>query len=236
MKDDLDFKNFGLESLASLPVRRSLGQHIFAHLKQAILRGRISPGNRLVENRIAKDLGISRTPVREAFHKLEREGLLKQIPQGGYTVTGLTKEDIEDIFSIRSLLESYAAALAAKNHKKNELLALEEINREFQRCLEQNQLEKLPEINTEFHDILYALSGRPVLIKMISQLQAQIHRFRKIILTDKSNAEISIKFHKSLVTSLKQRDIEQVEQLLKKHILRGQRIVLKSLENKEGEF
>jgi DNA-binding GntR family transcriptional regulator len=174
--------------------------------------------------------------VREAFHKLEREGLIKQIPQGGYTVTGLTKEDIEDIFGIRSLLESYAAVLAAKNHKENDLLPLEEKNREFQRCLDQNQLEKLPEINTEFHDILYALSGRPLLFKMISQLQAQIYRFRKIILIEKKNAGISIKLHKALVSALKRRDIVQVEQLLKKHILRGQKIVLKSLKNKEGEI
>jgi DNA-binding GntR family transcriptional regulator len=236
MKDELDLKSFDLEPLTSLPTRRSLGHHIFTHLKKAILRGDIPPGNRLVENRIAKDLGISRTPVREAFHKLEREGLIKLIPRGGYAVTGLTKEDIEDIFGIRSLLESYAAALTAKNHKENEVLLLEEKNKEFQRCLDQNELEKLPKINTEFHDLLYALSGRPLLIKMISQLQAQIYRFRKMILIEKKNAQISIKLHQALLNALKKRDAEQVERLLKKHILRGQKIVLKALKNKVGEF
>ena len=107
MKEKFDLKNVGFEPLASLPIRKSLGQHIFTHLKKAILKGDVSPGNRLIENKIAKDLEISRTPVREAFHKLEREGLIKQIPQGGYTVRGLTREDIEDLFGIRSLLESH---------------------------------------------------------------------------------------------------------------------------------
>lgn len=236
MKDDFDLKSVGFEPLSSLPIRKSLGQHIFAHLKKAILKGDISPGNRLIENRIAKDLKISRTPVREAFHKLEREGLIKQIPQGGYAVTGLTREDIEDLFGIRSLLESYAAGLAAKNHSPEDLELLEEKNRAFQRCLDQEQLGQLPKINTDFHDILYAMSGRPLLVKMISQIQAQIYRFRNLILNDKKNAEISLKLHLALVEALKVRDADQVEKLLKEHILRGQTFVLASLKNKKEVF
>lgn len=236
MKENLDLKSVGFEPLASLPIRKSLGQHIFTHLKKAILKGDISPGNRLIENKVAKELEISRTPVREAFHKLEREGLIKQIPQGGYAVRGLTKEDIEDLFGIRSLLESYAAGLAAKNHTPEDLLLLEEKNRAFQRCLDQNQLGQLSKINTEFHDILYSMSGRPLIIKMISQIQAQIYRFRNIILNDKKNAEISLKLHIVLLKALKTRDADQVEKLLKKHILRGRKFVLASLKNKKGEF
>jgi len=235
-KEDLDLESIGLEPLEFLPLRRSLGQHIFSHLKEAILRGDISPGNRLVENRLAKVLGISRTPVREAFHKLEREGLIRLTPQGGYTVTGLTKEDIEDIFGIRSLLESYAARLAATNHKKDDLRLLEEKNGEAEECLDQNQLENLPKINTEFHTILYALSGRPKLIEMINNLQAQTYRFRKIILIEKEHAEISIKTHRRLVKALKKRDADRAEALIRKHILRGQGIVLRALKNRKGEF
>ena len=236
MKENFDLKSVDFEPLASLPIRKSLGHHIFTHLKKAILKGDISPGSRLIENKIARDLEISRTPVREALHKLEREGLIKQIPQGGYAVTGLTREDIEDLFGIRSLLESYAAGLAAKNPAQEDLVLLEQKNREFQRCLDQDQLGRLSEINTEFHDILYSMSGRPLLIKMISQIQAQTYRFRNIILIDKKNAEISLKLHIALVKALKKRDTDQVEKLLKKHILRGRRFVLASLQDKKGEF
>jgi DNA-binding GntR family transcriptional regulator len=236
MENDMDFLSTGLQTIESLPVKTSIGQHIFSQLKEAILKGDITPGNRLVENKIAKASGISRTPVREAFHKLESEGLIKPIPQGGYVVTGLTKEEVEDIFGIRSLLESYAAGLAAKNHNESDLLALDEKNREAQKCLDENRLENLPKINTNFHDILYSMSGRPKLIEMIYNLQAQTYRFRKIILSEKKHAEISLKTHKELVRALKKRDAGRVETLIRKHILRGRGIVLKALENEKGEF
>jgi len=226
----------GLNSLNSLPLRVSLGEHIFSRLKEAILKGEIAPGKRMVENRLAKDLGVSRTPVREAFHKLEREGLTKLTPQGGYTVTGLTKEEIEDIFGIRSLLESYATGLAAINYDKGDLCQLEEKNSEALRCLNENQLADLPRINTEFHEILYSLAGRPKLIEMINNLQAQTYRFRHIILSEKKNAERSIKTHQALVRALKKRDANRSESIIKEHILRGQSIVMKALEDKKGEF
>ena len=235
-KKDSFLGQIGLDPLKSLPLRTSLGQHIFSYLKEAIIKGDIAPGNRLVENRLAKFLGISRTPVREAFHKLEREGFIKLTPQGGYAVTGLTKEEIEDIFGIRSLLESYATRMAAIRHEGDDLLPLKEKIEEFRDCLDRHQLRDLTKINTEFHDMLYALSKRPKLIEMINNLRDQIYRFRRIILSEEKHAEISHKTHRKLLTALKKRDADRVENLMRKHILNGQRIVLNALENKKGEF
>ncbi|UCF84776.1 MAG: GntR family transcriptional regulator [Desulfobacteraceae bacterium] len=235
-KKDSVLGQIGLDPLESLPLRRSLGQHIFSYLKEAIIKGDIAPGNRLVENRLAKLLGISRTPVREAFHKLEREGFIKLTLQGGYAVTGLTREEIEDIFGIRSLLESYAARLAAIRHEGDDLLPLKEKIEEFRECLDRHQLRDLTKINTEFHDILYTLSKRPKLIEMINNLRDQIYRFRRIILSEEKYAEISHKTHRKLFTALKKRDADRVENLMREHILDGQRIVLNALENKKGEF
>lgn len=232
----MDLKNMGLEPLESLPSRMSLGQHIFAHLKKAILRGDVPPGRRVVENRMAKALGISRTPVREAFHKLEREGLIRLTPQGGYVVTGLSKEDIEDIFGIRGVLESYAAGLAALHHNEADLLLLMRKNEEAERCLREEKLQELPRINTEFHEILHSMTGRPKLIEIINNLQAQVYRFRKIILCERKYAEVSLKAHRDLVTALKKRDSSRAEELIRNHILRGQRIVLTALEKEKGEF
>ena len=95
---DRDFK-----ALKSLPVRRSLGQTVFKNLKKAIVKGDLTPDSRVVESRVADALGISRTPVREAIHKLEREGLVRQGPKGGFFVAGLTPADIEETFGIRSV-------------------------------------------------------------------------------------------------------------------------------------
>lgn len=226
-------------ALASLGIpgrRKSLGQHVFENLKHAILRGDIPPGSRLVESRLAETMAISRTPVREAMHKLEREGLLQKLPNSGFTVTGLTREDIEETFGIRSVLESYAARLAAANHKDGELVPLEEKIEEYQACLDQGRLEDLPEINTQFHDMLYDLSRSPKLIKMVNDLRDQIYRFRKIILKAETGAKASNDDHRKMLKAMRKRDTDGVERLVKGHILRGKRMVLRELKNKSGAF
>jgi len=165
--------------------RKSLGEHVFENLRQAIIRGEVAPGTRLVESRIADALDISRTPVREAIHKLEREGLIEKLARGGFGVLGLTRNEIEETFGIRSVLESYAASLAALNYHKGELLALEEKINEYEKYLTKKAVRKfLPKINTEFHDLLYALSRSPKLIRMINHLRDQICRFRQILLKE----------------------------------------------------
>jgi len=216
----------GLESLKSLPAKKSLGQHVYEDLKQAIIRGEITPGNRIVENRVAEALGISRTPVREAIHKLEREGLLRQNPTGGFFVKGLSRADIEETFGIRSVLESYAARLAAIKHRQEELKPLEEKIREYQRCMDRKDMNALPRINTEFHDLLYTLSRSPRLIKMINDLKDRIFRFRLVILRVEKMAKISNNDHRLMLQSIRERDADGVERLVREHILRGQDVVL----------
>ena len=216
--------------LGTVPGRKSLGQHVFENLKQAIIRGEVAPGDRLVESRLADALDISRTPVREAIHKLEREGLLRKLPKGGFTVMNLSREDIEETFGIRCVLESYAARLAAQNYSEEELLPLEDKIEEFQRFLDKGQLDELPRINTEFHTLFYALSRSPKLIKMINDLRDQIYRFRKILLKMDKWAEVSNQDHRKILDAIRERDVNRVEKVVKQHIARGQRIVLNALE------
>lgn len=236
MEKQIELGDLGLKPLKTIQWRKSLGQHVFESLKSAIIRGDMPPGNRLVESRIADVLGISRTPVREAIHKLEREGLLKKLPHGGFFVVNLTREDIEETFGIRSVLESYAARLATIKHREEDIQPLENIIDEFQNCIDNGKIHRLLEINTEFHDSLYSLSRSPKLIKMINDLREQIYRYRKIILKMENMAKISNEDHKAILKAMKKRDTDRVEKLVKAHILRGQRVVLKALENKAGEF
>jgi DNA-binding GntR family transcriptional regulator len=219
-------------ALEAVPDRKSLGQHVFEHLKEAIVRGEMAPGDRLVESRLASALDISRTPVREAMHKLEREGLLRKLPKGGFAVVNLTREEIEESFGIRCVLESYAARLAAANYREEELLPLEEKIQEFQQCLDKGLLEDLPRINTQFHNLFYSLSKSPRLIKMISDLTDQISRFRKILLKTERWAETSNRDHRKMLEAIRKRDLDQVERVVKEHIARGRRIVLRALESK----
>ncbi|MCF8061475.1 MAG: GntR family transcriptional regulator [Deltaproteobacteria bacterium] len=217
-------------SLESLPERRSLGKDVYLRLRQAILRGELAPGSRLVESRLADALGISRTPVREGIHKLERENLVRQGPSGGFFVAGLTREDVRETFGIRSVLESYAARLAAVKHEKKDLVLLDRKIREYQTCVDRGDLDPLLRINTEFHDHLYALSRSPRLIKMINDLRDQIYRFRQVLLRSEEWARVSNNDHRLMLTFIRKRDEEGVERLVREHILRGQGVVLKDLE------
>lgn len=219
----------GLDGLKALPTRKSAGQHVFEYLKQAIILGGIAPGSRLVESRIADSIGVSRTPVREALHKLESQGFLKKLPAGGFTVLGLTSQDIDETFGIRSVLESYAARLAAKNHTPEELAELEKKIEEYKHCLKLGKVAELEKINTRFHELLYTLSNSPRLIKMINDLKAQIHRFRHIILSQETMAKQSNQDHRRMVAAIRERDADGVEKLVREHILRGKAAVLEQL-------
>ncbi len=215
--------------------RRSLGQDVFEYLKKAIIDQTIEPGSRLVESKIADMLGISRTPLREALHKLEREDWIEKVSSGGFRVVTLTKDDIEQTFGIRSVLEAYAARLAAKNHESKDLIPLEKKMTEFKICLETKDSDKLQKINTQFHDLLYALSKSPKLIKMINQLRAQISIFRQIILKQEEFAHKSNDDHVKMLDAIKNRDGETVEQLVRQHIIKGKNAVLSQLRQEEEE-
>ena len=228
--------SLGLSPLEILPGRKSLGQHVFERLKQAIIRGDLAPGDRIVEIQVAEALDISRTPVREAIHKLEREGLLKKLPKGGFTVMSLSREDIEETFGIRCVLESYAAGLAAQKHHEDELKPLEKKIGEFKTCLKKGNVDDLPRINTEFHNLLYALSRSPKLIKMINDLRDQIFRFRKILLKIDQMPEASNEDHRKMLAAIRERDVAKVEELVKEHISKGRKTVLKAIEHRPGEL
>lgn len=214
--------------------RKSLGEDVFEYLRDAIINQTIEPGSRLVESKIADILGISRTPLREALHKLEREDWIEKIPSGGYQVVTLTKADIEQTFGIRSVLEAYAARLAAENHKAKDLVPLEKKLKEYQKCLAfQKDHDKLQQINTEFHDLLYSLGNNPKLIKMINQLRSQISMFRQIILKQEEYARQSHEDHINMLAAIKNRDGDAVEQLVRNHIIKGKNVVLTELQQKE---
>ena len=233
MRQKVELNNLDLGSLQALQSRKSLGEHVFDSLKQAIIRGNMSPGEWLVESHIADTLGISRTPVREAIHKLEREGLIERQPRGGFTVLGLTRDDIEETFGIRAVLEGYAAKLAAIKHHPKELAPLEKKIEEFEKYLAQKQQAELTRINTEFHDLLYALSKSPKLVHMINGLRDQIFRFRQMILKESKMAKISNEDHKQMLEFIRKRDADGVEALVREHIIRGQEMVLEAFD-KQG--
>jgi DNA-binding GntR family transcriptional regulator len=220
----------GIGPIPGVAARKSLARHVFEHLKAAIVEGRLAEGQRLVESKTAARLGISRTPVREALLLLEREGLVKRRRRGGFTVQGLTREDLEETFGIREVLESYAARLAAQKHVSGDLVPLEGKIDQFQRHLDRGDLAALTEINTAFHDLLYGLSRSPRLIRMIHGLRDPIYRYRRVILRHEGLARRSNADHREMLTRIRQRDADGVERLVRRHIQRGRAAVLRELD------
>ncbi|MGA8833572.1 MAG: GntR family transcriptional regulator [Desulfomonilaceae bacterium] len=222
----LDASDRLANALEPLEERKSAGQIIFERLWQAITCGDIPNGSRIVENEIASRMGVSRTPVREAIHKLEREGLVIKRLHGGYSVTGLVREDIQESFGIRAVLEGYAARLATIEHTPGDLEPIADKIYEFETCLQEDNLDSLPRINTELHDMLYSLSGNRRLIKIINDFKNQFLRFRKIILKDRGLALISQRDHHEMLAMMRGRRADDVEMLVREHILRGMTAVL----------
>ena len=235
MRKKAELNDLDVGPLQAFQERKSLGEHVFESLKHSIVMGKISSGEWLVESHIAETLGISRTPVREAIHKLEREGLIERQPRGGFTVLGLTRNDIEETFGIRSVLEGYAARLAAVKHNKEELDALEKKIEEFQNALDRKRMNLLPAINTEFHDLLYSLSKSSKLISIINGLRDQIYRFRKMNLKEEKFAATSNQDHIQMLQSIRKRNAEGAERLAREHILRGREIVLKEFDRQRPD-
>jgi len=223
MTTNLDSLALTLKPLAQ---RKSAGQNIYELLRHAITCGDIPSGSRMVESTIAAIMGVSRTPVREAIHKLEREGLLTRQQRGGYTVTRLTREDIRESFGIRAVLEGYAARLATVEHAPGDLEPLFRKIDQFEEHLQIDDLDALPKINTELHDMLYALSRNRILIKIINDLKDQFLRFRKIILKNKALALASHQDHREMLAMMQKRKEDEVERLVREHVLRGLAAIL----------
>ncbi|RJR16914.1 MAG: GntR family transcriptional regulator [Desulfobacteraceae bacterium] len=236
MTGRLDKEGFGFDMLDSLPERRSLGQQVYERLKNAIVKGDIDPGARVVESRLGTTMGISRTPVREAIHKLEREGFLARNASGGFFVAALERSDIEETFGIRTVLESYAARLAAMHHRPEELEPLEQKVIKYQECLDMGNTEALMEINTDFHEMLYGLSRSPRLIRMINDLKDQIYRFRRVILNRGDMARVSNEDHRLMLKLMRRREADKVERVVREHLTKGKEVVLVEFDKKSRQI
>ena len=210
--------------------RRVLREETYNALKKAILKGKVKAGQRLKEEQLASEIGTSRTPIREAFHKLEQEELVTRLPRGGFTVREWSRTDVEEIFGIRSVLESYAAFLATEKIDSVKLAMLEDKLRESEEYVKRVETEKLIQLNTEFHDILYQSSNSRKLYNMINNLRDYFFRYRVAILSIKGIPQRSLRDHKKMLVAMKKKDSALVEKLVREHILRGKEIVLREFE------
>lgn len=166
---------------------KPLGEVVFEYLRNAILAGELKPGERLMEVTIADQLGVSRTPVREAIRKLEKESFVIMIPRKGAYVADLTKKDIMEVLEIRKELEGFAAALAAERMTLAEKEALGRVVERFNESLVNMDKRSMIESDNEFHSSIFEATKNQRLINIIYDLHDQFQRFRLIYFNEFNN-------------------------------------------------
>ena len=203
----------------------SISDQIYERLKQQILHGEIEPGERLMQNQVAESLRASRTPVRESFRRLEQDGLVERVPQGGVRVTRLDIEAIQEVFGIRNVLEAYAVELACGRITAEEIGSLKRLVSQAGDLLSSGELgretkiKRLFELNSQFHDIIYRASGNSYLIGMINSLRFIVGRLRFLGLRADSTWSRAWEEHAQLIGLLEKKDKESAGRLLKAHLV-----------------
>lgn len=206
----------------------SLRGRVFHKLREDILSGKYKENVELREAAIGEEMGVSRTPVREAFRQLELEGLLQIIPNKGAYVTGITVKDVKDIYAIRSLLEGLCARWATENISREQMEEMEENIYLSEFHAGKGHAEQLAELDNRFHDILYEASNSKMLEHVLREFHEYVLRVRKKTLSDDARGVQSNAEHRQIMEAIKLRDADLAEQLANAHIRKAYQNMVKS--------
>lgn len=207
---------------------KPLREIVFESMREAIIGGVLKPGERLMEIQLAEEMGVSRTPVREAIRKLELEGFVVMIPRKGAYVAGVSLKDVADVFEIRSALEGLAAGLAAERVTEDELEQMERALL-YQGGEDEPNLEQIVESDTDFHALVYKASRNERLILILANLREQIQRFRATSLAVPGRIKDAIDEHRQIVEALRNHDIEEAQSLAMAHIVTAENVMFEAL-------
>lgn len=212
---------------------RFMGDTVYDMLKEAIIKGTLAQGQKLVETQLSAQMNVSRVPVREAMKKLEQDGLVEKTGKRGFVVKIVSREEIDETFGIRVLLESYAAFLATERIDDGLIRKLDESIETYKQVLETGDTERLMQLNTQFHEMVYRASGSQKLYGLINNFRDFIYRYRRKLLNNLDFARLSLRDHEKMVKAMRQKDQKRVEHLVRKHILRGKEVILKEMESEK---
>lgn len=214
---------------AFLPLR----DVVFNTLREAILKGDLKPGERLMELQLAAQLGVSRTPIREAIRMLEQEGLAVTVPRKGAEVAKMTLKGMEDVLEIREALDILACQLACVRITEEQLVLLAEKKRGFEDSLKTGNVKAIAEADVNFHDVIYDATGNPKLVNMLNNLREQIYRYRVEYLKKEENYPILIKEHNDIYQSLVKRNQDEATESICVHV-KNQAIAVKEVIIQQG--
>ncbi|OPY79166.1 MAG: putative HTH-type transcriptional regulator YdfH [Syntrophorhabdus sp. PtaU1.Bin058] len=216
------------EEIRKIRNKTLLGDNVYRNLRNAILSGKFKPDIRLVEDKLAKMMGTSRTPVREALRKLDRDGYIRRRSSGGYTVGILFDTDIRDVFEVVAVLEGYAVYLAAYKIPEDRIRTLEGIVGKEDECIRTNNHEEFARLNWKFYDTLCLFAGNRRLYDIINNIKDCLFRHRMVIFNQKGTAERSVGDQKKLLDLIKKRNAAGAEKIARKQIIREKRLIMNS--------
>lgn len=213
---------------------KSKEEEVYQTLEEEILGGVHERGAALTEMALSTRLGVSRTPIRAALHRLAEEGLVEISPNRGAVVVGVTVDDLIDTYKIRVRLEGLAAAMAAERLDEVGKKALTESVELAEYYMAKGDAEKLKELDSAFHSIIYAASGNRMLTKILSELHRNIKSYRKLSLTVPGRLERSIGEHREILGAILARDAERSDALTRVHVERAMDNMVEAMKNKEN--
>jgi DNA-binding GntR family transcriptional regulator len=213
----------------STPV--SLERFAYEAIKEAILTFRLKPGQSLVESDLASQLAISKTPVRDALMKLQKEGLVEKIPYTGTYVSPINRQNLTEIFQIRAVLEGLAVRLATINNNVDEIDKLQTVIDNHALSARDNEISIASKFNSQFHDAIIQLSSNTLLSQILANFDDHLKRYRILSNYQNNRLQKSVEEHQAVLNAIRQRDPELAETLLRLHLMSA----LEDLKNQDFE-
>ena len=195
----------------------SLAEQVFERLENDILTGKYQRGEILTELKLVTDLGVSRTPVREALHRLEQEHII-EITTKGILILGVTEQDLKDIFAIRLRIEGMASAFAAENMTAEQLAELKETLELQEFYVTKQDPERIKKMDSKFHQLIYRYCGSAVLNDALLPLHKKVQKYRRVSVENNSRAQQSAREHRAIYEAIEARNAALAEKCTTEHI------------------
>ncbi|MGI6144410.1 MAG: GntR family transcriptional regulator [Peptococcia bacterium] len=218
-----------------LDISRPLGVLVYEALRDAIINRVLKPGERLMETELAEEMGVSRTPVREAMRKLELEGYIVMVPRKGAYVAGLSIKDITNLFEIRGALESLAAGLAASRATKEEIEEMERSLVMEANLFKTSDVLNTIEVDTNFHELIYKASKNNRLQNLIIDLRDQIQRYRTTSLAVPGRMKFALSEHRRIVEAIAAGNVQEAQIATKEHIESAENVLLEVISKNKSQ-
>ena len=207
---------------------------VFNTLRQAILKGELKPGERLMEIQLAERLGVSRTPIREAIRKLELEGLVLMIPRKGAEVANISETSLREVLEVRRSLEELAIELACNRISGETILELERAEEAFAEAIQKGDPMDIAESDERYHDVIYQATENSRLVQILNNLREQMYRYRLEYIKDEDKRQILVVEHERILRALKSHNIPEAKSAVREHIDNQQLTVARNIKERSS--